>query len=142
MRSQRLPTVLLVGLAVTAIAVRPLPAPVAAAETLPSDSRTILHVLNRMAYGPRPGDVEKIRAVGVQSYIDQQLRPDKIADPAMNDRLKELSTLQLSSREIADRYERPALDAQRARREAQTAGDSVAPAMADPVQQRANRVVV
>ena len=34
-----------------------------------------VHVLNRLAYGPRPGDIDKLRQGGVQAYIDEQLNP-------------------------------------------------------------------
>src|SRR6185436_20082564 len=102
MSSPRLRTPILIVLAISAMAAFRTPEGAATANALPGDERTIVHVLNRMGFGPRPGDVEKIRAVGLQTYIDQQLRPEKIADPGMGDRLKELSTLRLSSREIAD----------------------------------------
>ncbi len=39
--------------------------------------------LNRMAYGPRPGDVERVREIGLTAYIDEQLNPtddDPVAD--------------------------------------------------------------
>src|SRR5690349_21084811 len=32
-----------------------------------------VHVLNRLAFGPRPGDVERVQRIGVQQYIDEQL---------------------------------------------------------------------
>src|SRR5688500_15615283 len=38
------------------------------------------HVLNRLAFGPRPGDVERVVAMGVDRWIDQQLRPDGVPD--------------------------------------------------------------
>jgi hypothetical protein len=39
------------------------------------DDKTILHVLNRIGYGARAGDVERVRQVGLAAYIDQQLHP-------------------------------------------------------------------
>ncbi|HEY9773088.1 MAG TPA: DUF1800 domain-containing protein [Planktothrix sp.] len=51
-----------------------------AARTLTSEEQAI-HVLNRLAFGPRPGDLERIRSVGVWNYINQQLTPSSIADP-------------------------------------------------------------
>ncbi len=44
------------------------------------DNKTIIHVLNRIGFGPRPGDVERVRAMGLQTYIEQQLHPDRIPD--------------------------------------------------------------
>src|SRR5579862_6546077 len=40
----------------------------------------ILHALNRLAYGPRPGDVERVRQMGLAKWIEQQLNPNGIAD--------------------------------------------------------------
>lgn len=68
------------------------------------DNKTIIHVLNRIGFGPRPGDVERVRAMGLQTYIEQQLHPDRIPDTAMAPRLASLETLSKSSREIAEEY--------------------------------------
>ena len=68
------------------------------------DDKTIIHVLNRIGFGPRPGDVERVRAMGLQTYIEQQLHPDRIPDTAMAPRLASLETLSKSSREIAEEY--------------------------------------
>ena len=46
------------------------------AATVPTDDRAIVHVLSRMGFGARPGDVERIRTLGIQRYIDEQLHPD------------------------------------------------------------------
>src|SRR3954470_442900 len=68
------------------------------------DDKTILHVLNRVGFGPRPGDVERVRDIGLNQYIDQQLHPERIADAAMTARLSGFETLALSSRAIAEDY--------------------------------------
>ncbi|HEU5258051.1 MAG TPA: DUF1800 domain-containing protein [Vicinamibacterales bacterium] len=47
------------------------------------DEATITHVLNRLTFGPRPGDVEKVRAIGLAAWIDQQLHPERIDDAAI-----------------------------------------------------------
>ena len=44
------------------------------------DDKTILHVLNRIGFGARPGDVDRVRQIGLATYIDQQLHPERIAD--------------------------------------------------------------
>ncbi|MES2036581.1 MAG: DUF1800 family protein, partial [Pseudomonadota bacterium] len=41
----------------------------------PSTDAEALHVLNRLAYGPRPGDVERVKKLGIDAYIEQQLNP-------------------------------------------------------------------
>lgn len=45
-----------------------------------TDSAQITHVLNRLTYGPRPGDFEKVRSLGVQRFIQAQLNPSSIAE--------------------------------------------------------------
>ena len=50
---------------------------------LPADQQ-IIQALNRLTFGPKPGDVAKVRAIGLDNWIDQQLHPDKINDDAFN----------------------------------------------------------
>jgi uncharacterized protein (DUF1800 family) len=50
---------------------------------LPADQQ-IIQALNRLTFGPRPGDVLKVRAIGLDNWIELQLHPDKINDDAMN----------------------------------------------------------
>jgi len=64
----------LVGIALAAPAARAQRPPLT-----PHDSA--LHALNRLAYGPRPGDVDRVAALGVMRWIDTQLHPDRIPDP-------------------------------------------------------------
>src|SRR5947207_11585827 len=68
------------------------------------DDKTILHVLNRIGYGARPGDVERVRQIGLAAYIDQQLHPERIPDTGMAPRLAGFTTLTLSSRQLAEDY--------------------------------------
>jgi len=89
----------------------------ASASSIPSDPATVAHALNRMAFGARPGDVERIAAMGLDRYIDQQLHPELINDVALAPRLAHLLTIGMSSREIADRIEAPQIEARRARKD-------------------------
>src|SRR6185295_17564818 len=91
---------------------------VAASSRVPQDDQAIVHVLNRIGFGPRPGDVEKVRAIGLERYIDQQLHPERIPEAAMNARLSPLTTIGMSSREIAERFEEPVLEARREKKQA------------------------
>ena len=59
-----------------------------------------LHALDRLSFGPRPGDVQAVTAMGIDKWIDLQLHPEKIADSAMQTRLAPYRTLQMSSREM------------------------------------------
>ena len=58
-----------------------------------TEDEQILHVLNRLGYGPRPGDIERVRKVGVRAYIDQQLHPERIPDTVADAKLKALKTI-------------------------------------------------
>src|SRR5580765_6811555 len=71
------------------------------------DDKTILHVLNRIGFGARPGDVDRVREIGLAAYIDQQLHPERLADSAMTARLAPLETLTKSTRQLADEYFMP-----------------------------------
>ena len=65
---------------------------------------TYEHVLERLTFGARPGDVERVRAMGLDRYIESQLSPSTIDDQRLNARLVYFETLGLSSREVATRY--------------------------------------
>jgi uncharacterized protein (DUF1800 family) len=67
----------------------------------------ILHAMNRLAYGPRPGDVERVRQMGLAKWIDQQLTPNSIDDQALNARLENLPTLSMSSAQLIAEYPQP-----------------------------------
>jgi len=88
------------------------------AASIPNDDKTIAHVLDRLGYGPRPGDIEKVRQIGVAAYVDRQLHPEKIDDAASNARLAPLSTLEMSSSELARNYLIPAQQERRRQQEA------------------------
>ena len=83
------------------------------------DDKTIVHVLNRIGFGPSPGDVERVREIGLNAYIEQQLNPSNVSDSAMEARLDDFKTLSMSTRELAREYYLPALmqrrEVQRAR---------------------------
>ena len=97
------------------VSVQPaLPAP-AAAPAPSEETARIVHVLNRLSYGPRPGDVEAVRAMGVEAWVERQLHPERIDDRKVEDRLAALETASLSASELMAGYEVP----REARREIQ-----------------------
>jgi len=77
------------------------------------DDRAVLHVLNRLGFGPRPGDIERVQKMGLAAYIDQQLNPEGLADAQLDARLASFPTLTMSMRELSDKYYQPALEARR-----------------------------
>ncbi|MGA2021291.1 MAG: DUF1800 domain-containing protein [Candidatus Sulfotelmatobacter sp.] len=68
------------------------------------DQRRALHALNRLTFGPRPGDVQRVMAMGVDKWIDLQLHPDKIDDSALNVRLEPFRTLRMNTKELAENF--------------------------------------
>jgi uncharacterized protein (DUF1800 family) len=71
---------------------------------LPTDKQ-IAHVLNRLTFGPRPGDLEQVRRLGVGTWIDLQLYPDRITEnPVLEARLSALGTLRLPMWQILEKY--------------------------------------
>src|SRR5271166_4013888 len=67
----------------------------------------ILHSLNRLAYGPRPGDIERIKQLGLAKWIDQQLNPNSIDDSAVEARLQIYPTLQMPTSQLLAEYPNP-----------------------------------
>src|SRR5947209_4431261 len=76
------------------------------AQRLTEDQR-ILHVLNRLGFGARPGDVERVKAMGLDRYIDQQLHPEKINDSVAEAKVKNLDVLQFSTPELYAKFPQP-----------------------------------
>jgi uncharacterized protein (DUF1800 family) len=72
-----------------------------------SPDEAILHALNRLAYGPRPGDVERVRQMGLAKWIEEQLNPGSIDDKALEARLENYPTLRLSTAKLIDEYPQP-----------------------------------
>jgi len=57
--------------------------PLAAQSAIPSDRTAVEHALNRLAYGPRPGEIDKVQRAGLAAWIDEQLNPQRIDDAAL-----------------------------------------------------------
>jgi len=69
-----------------------------------TENDRIVHVLNRMGFGARPEDIDKIRKMGLEAYVDQQLSPDQIDDSALELKLKTFKELQLPDTDIEAKY--------------------------------------
>ena len=79
-----------------------------------TDEALALHVLNRIAYGPAPGDLQHVRQIGIDSYIDEQLHPQRLPLPgALSERLEALPTTRLPARELVARFRAAAATARR-----------------------------
>ena len=116
------------------------------AATLPDDEASIVHVLNRVTFGARASDVDAVRQMGLQRYIEEQLHPEQIPDTAMQARLAHLETIDLSSADISRRFEQPMLEARREQRQAAASRPSRTRRASRPcardAQQQANGVLV
>jgi uncharacterized protein (DUF1800 family) len=84
-----------------------------------TSDEAILHALNRLAYGPRPGDVERIRQMGLAKWIEQQLNPNSVEDKALEARLQDYSTLRMSTAKLIDEYPQPKQAEKLAQKQAQ-----------------------
>jgi uncharacterized protein (DUF1800 family) len=79
---------------------------------LPADQQ-IIQALNRLTFGAKPGDVQKVRAVGLDKWIEQQLHPEKINDDAMNAFVSRYAALNQNQNDLLTQYAQQ----QRARKE-------------------------
>src|SRR6266852_4584360 len=98
-----------------------------------SADEAILHALNRLAYGPRPGDLERVRQVGLAKWIEQQLHPNSIDDRGVEARLEQFPTLRMSTAKLLAEYPQPKQqEKQAAAKEARTErpGDAAAATIA------------
>jgi uncharacterized protein (DUF1800 family) len=70
-----------------------------------SQEQQIIQALNRLTFGPRPGDVEQVRRMGVAKWIELQLHPDRIPEnPELEAKLKPFETLRMDLPEIVKKY--------------------------------------
>jgi uncharacterized protein (DUF1800 family) len=82
-----------------------------------SVDEAVLHALNRLGYGPRPGDVERVKQMGLTKWIELQLNPKSIDDSAVEARLNIYPTLKMSNSQLMAEY--PNLKQQAAKQNAQ-----------------------
>jgi uncharacterized protein (DUF1800 family) len=85
--------------------------PPAVRVTLPtsplSEDQQITHALNRLGYGPRPGDVERVRQMGLARWIEHQLEPGRISDDRVEAGLQAYPTLTMAVPELVSAYPQP-----------------------------------
>ncbi|MBS1821110.1 MAG: DUF1800 domain-containing protein [Acidobacteria bacterium] len=76
------------------------------AQSIQNDER-VLHALNRFTFGPRPGDIAAVKAMGLDRWFDQQLHPEKIDDSALDERLANYPSMGLKQADLLRRYPNP-----------------------------------
>ncbi|HEU4508887.1 MAG TPA: DUF1800 domain-containing protein [Pyrinomonadaceae bacterium] len=72
-----------------------------------TEEQRIVHVLNRLGFGPRPGDVERVKAMGLEAYINQQLSPEKITDTVAENKVKDLNVLNMTTADLYAKFPQP-----------------------------------
>jgi uncharacterized protein (DUF1800 family) len=75
----------------------------ASASPLTPDQR-VLHALNRLTFGPRPGDLATVEAMGLDKWIDEQLNPETMDDAALETRLAAYPAMRLSQHDLVERF--------------------------------------
>jgi uncharacterized protein (DUF1800 family) len=85
----------------------------------------VLHVVNRLSFGPTPGEIERVEAMGVEHYIQEQLSPDSVPEsPTLTSQLSQLHTLTLNpvtlyreSQPIRQGKQQPTIEARKVARD-------------------------
>lgn len=77
-----------------------------AAKSLTEEQR-VIHLLDRITFGSRPGDVGRVMKMGWEKYLDEQLHPERISDPIVEQKLKNIESIHLSNSELAKNYPPP-----------------------------------
>jgi uncharacterized protein (DUF1800 family) len=95
---------------------------------LPADQQ-IIHALNRLSFGPKPGDVQKVRAIGLDKWIEQQLHPERIDDSRLDAFIGRYPAINRSSDDLLRQYAEELRERRQMRRDtpdnAMSAADSV-----------------
>ena len=69
-----------------------------------TERQKVVHALNRLGFGPRPGDVERVEKMGLDAYVRQQLHPETIDDSAAEKALEPYDTLTMSSKHLSEEF--------------------------------------
>ena len=72
-----------------------------------TEEQRIVHVLNRLGFGARPGDIERVKTMGIENYINLQLNPEKISDEVADSKVKNIDSLTMSTAELYEKYPQP-----------------------------------
>jgi hypothetical protein len=79
-----------------------------AAHTAPlTQQERVLHALNRLTFGPQPGDEATVAKMGLDKWFEQQLHPETISDAGLQARLARFPAMALSQAELVQRFPGP-----------------------------------
>jgi uncharacterized protein (DUF1800 family) len=76
----------------------------AAAPAKMTEEQRALHALNRLTFGPRPGDLQKVMDTDVDDWIEQQLHPEEISDSVLDGKLGQFRTLRMSTHDLVQTF--------------------------------------
>jgi len=88
-----------------------------------TQQQRVLHALNRLTFGPRPGDEAAVSRMGLEKWFELQLHPERIDDTAFGERLQEFPAMQLSTSELMQRFPSPQMIRQMERTDAPLPSD-------------------
>ncbi|WP_309723306.1 DUF1800 family protein, partial [Armatimonas sp.] len=77
-------------------------APALPADKPLTEEQRIVHTLNRLGFGPRPGDIEQVKKLGLKTYINQQLHPETLKDTAVSAKTASYAALKLTGLDLAE----------------------------------------
>jgi uncharacterized protein (DUF1800 family) len=72
-----------------------------------TEEQKVLHLLNRATFGARPGEVERVRKLGWEKFLEEQLHPERIKDEVAESKLRNIESIHLSIRDMARYYPQP-----------------------------------
>src|SRR6202034_858416 len=69
-----------------------------------TEEERAIHALNRLTFGPRPGDLERVQAIGVKKWVEMQLNPEQIDDSLLEARLQSFPAMHLSQQDLIQAF--------------------------------------
>jgi len=75
----------------------------ASTKSLTAEQKAV-HLLNRVTFGPRPGDVDRVIKTGWEKFLDDQLHPERIQDQVVAQKLQGIPSINLSAEQLAATY--------------------------------------
>jgi uncharacterized protein (DUF1800 family) len=99
--------------------------PMAARPATLTQQQKTLHALNRLTFGPRPGDEAAVAKMGLEAWFQQQLHPERIDDAALDQRLAAFPAMRLTTAELMRRFPTPQMVRQMERSDAPLPSDPV-----------------